>query len=103
MKKDDPRLETGELHYFTENRITVIDSNGQTSSVFTNDPRLKTGELISINKNRIYVHKGEKNKMIYEKDFQQYLENGWERGVIKKGDVIVHKNASGSVHVHSPI
>ena len=90
--KDDPRIKSGELHYHTEGRLTVVDKYGNTCSVKVDDPRIKSGELISVNLNRKYINKNGKNKMIYEKDLQYYLDDGWKLGIYKCGSIIVNKN-----------
>ena len=92
VDKDDPRIKSGELHYHTENRITVVNKYGNTFSVFKNDPRIKSGELISVNKNRKYINKDGLNKMVYDYELEDYLENGWIIGLYKKGNIIVNKN-----------
>jgi hypothetical protein len=72
--------------------MTVVDKEGNTSSVFINDPRIKSGELVSINKNRVYINNGNTNKMIYRCELNEYIEDGWKIGMIKKGNIIINKD-----------
>lgn len=100
IDKNDPRYLSGELFGHTKGRSVVKDKNGKTFQVDSNDIRIKTGELVhiqtgnkhtieTINKMRlsqkeiVWVHNTieRKNIKIKKSLLQEYLNNGWLRGL----------------------
>ena len=55
VKKDDPRIKSGELISIVKNTVSVIDSIGNRYRVSKDDPRIKSGELHYHTENRITV------------------------------------------------
>ena len=65
-------------------KIVVVDSSGNKYIVTKDDPRYLSGELIHTSKNTHWVNNGIEEKMILFEEIQQYKNNGWILGRIKK-------------------
>ena len=89
VTKDDPRYLSGELvgvatDCAMKGKIVVVDSSGNKYIVTKDDPRYLSGELIHTSKNTHWVNNGIEEKMILFEEIQQYKNNGWILGRIKK-------------------
>lgn len=101
--KTDKRLQSGELKQIkisrkkTIGRITVKDSEGNYFSIYKDDPRYLSGELVGVNKgkhwkqknpydrsNRKWINKDGINTFIPKKLVDEYLNQGWKLGKLKK-------------------
>lgn len=58
--------------------------------VSTDDPRYLSGELVGTSKDTQWVNKNNIEKMISHHEVSNYLNDGWQKGRIKK--CWIHKN-----------
>lgn len=68
VKKDDPRIKSGELVGVAKGFAAMRDKNGNCIKVPKDDPRIKSGELISIVKNTVSVTDSIGNRYRVSKD-----------------------------------
>lgn len=69
-------LNSGKANYFIRDTNTIIQCN-------TDDPRVLSGELISSSLGRKFINNGKENRLVYLKELNTYLDNGWKLGQVK--------------------
>jgi hypothetical protein len=105
VKKDDPRLKTGELVGHTVGYMAAYDSYGNFFYVKRDDPRVISGELVSNNKGKFYITNGTNRKLI---SINEIIPEGWYKGDNRKkynqGKIWITDGIdSQMVHKTSPI
>ena len=103
ISTDDPRYLSGELvgvatDCAMKGKLLAKDKNGNKFVVSTDDPRYLSGELVGTSKDTQWVNKNNIEKMISHHEVSNYLNDGWQKGRIKK--CWIHKNMmSKLIHV----
>lgn len=75
--------------------VSMIDKNGNIHFINNKDERYLSNDYKHPTKDRIHINNGIKNKLIYKKDIQKWLNNGWIIGQL-------HKSCLGKIVIYNP-
>jgi hypothetical protein len=81
VKKDDPRMLSGELIGHTVGYVAAYDNNRNFFYVKKDDPRMLSGELVSNNKGKYYITNNKQRKLILP---GEVIPKGWYKGDNRK-------------------